>query len=335
MWRKYALRNTINTQDYKYIRREHNGAAQGGNMYDVAIIGSGPAGLSAAINLKQRNKEIIWFGSPALSAKVQMSEKIANYPGLGLIPGSELNKKFIEHAEALGIESTDVMVNGVMPFGDRFSISAGSDIYEARAILLATGVMSGKTFAGEKEFVGRGVSYCATCDGYLYKGKTIAAYCGSKRYEEEIEYLAEVAEKVYLFCGYKDCEINLPNVEIMTEKIEEVVGEMKVMGLKLKAPAAAPATTAADSAAPAIAAAETLLTVDALFCLRDAISPGTLVPGIEMSGNHIAVGRDMATNIPGCFAAGDCTGTPYQIAKAVGEGNIAAHSILAYLSENK
>ena len=124
-------------------------------MYDVAIIGSGPAGLSAAINLKQRNKEIIWFGSPALSAKVQMSEKIANYPGLGLIPGSELNKKFIEHAEALGIESTDVMVNGVMPFGDRFSISAGSDIYEARAILLATGVMSGKTFAGEKEFVGR------------------------------------------------------------------------------------------------------------------------------------------------------------------------------------
>lgn len=299
-------------------------------MYDVAIIGSGPAGLSAAINLKQRNKEIIWFGSPALSAKVQMSEKIANYPGFGLISGSELNKKFIEHAEALGIESTDVMVNGVMPFGDRFSISAGSDIYEARAILLATGVMSGKTFAGEKEFVGRGVSYCATCDGYLYKGKTIAAYCGSKRYEEEIEYLAEVAEKVYLFCGYKDCEINLPNVEIMTEKIEEVVGEMKVAGLKLKAPAAAPATTAADSAA-----AETLLTVDALFCLRDAISPGTLVPGIEMSGNHIAVGRDMATNIPGCFAAGDCTGTPYQIAKAVGEGNIAAHSILAYLSENK
>jgi len=293
-------------------------------MYDVAIIGSGPAGLSAAINLKQRNKEIIWFGSPALSAKVQMSEKIANYPGLGLIPGSELNKKFIEHAEALGIESTDVMVNGVMPFGDRFSISAGSDVYEARAILLATGVMSGKTFAGEKELVGRGVSYCATCDGYLYKGKTIAAYCGSKRYEEEIEYLAEVAEKVYLFCGYKDCEINLPNVEIMKEKIEEVVGEMKVTGLKLKAPAAAPAATD-----------DTILAVDALFCLRDAISPGTLVPGIEMNGNHIAVGRDMATNIPGCFAAGDCTGTPYQIAKAVGEGNIAAHSILAYLSEKK
>ena len=306
-------------------------------MYDVAIIGSGPAGLSAAINLKQRNKEIIWFGSPALSAKVQMSEKIANYPGLGLIPGSELNKKFIEHAEALGIESTDVMVNGVMPFGDRFSISAASDVYEAKTILLATGVMSGKTFAGEKEFVGRGVSYCATCDGYLYKGKTIAAYCGSKRYEEEIEYLAEVAEKVYLFCGYKDCEINLPNVEIMTEKIEEIVGEMKVTGLKLKAPAGAPATAAEAAATDgtAAAASDAALPVDALFCLRDAISPGTLVPGIEINGNHIAVGRDMATNIPGCFAAGDCTGTPYQIAKAVGEGNIAAHSILAYLSENK
>ena len=284
-------------------------------MYDVAIIGSGPAGLSAAINLKQRNKEIIWFGSAEFSAKVQMSEKIANYPGLGLLPGSELNKKFADHAEALGLETVPKMVNAIMPMGASFSIAAGSDIYEAKSILLATGVMSGKAFTGETDYIGRGISYCATCDGYLYKGKTIAVFCGSKRYEEEVEYLSEVAEKVYLFAGYKDCEINLPNVEIVSGKIDEVVGEMKMTGLKLKD--------------------ESTLAVDALFCLRDAISPGTLVPGIEMNGNHIAVNRDMSTNIPGCFAAGDCTGTPYQIAKAVGEGNIAAHGILAYLSENK
>lgn len=293
-------------------------------MYDVAIIGSGPAGLSAAINLKQRNKDIVWFGSPELSAKVQMSEKIANYPGLGLLPGSELNKKFTEHADALGLEPINQMVNGIMPMGDKFSIAAGSDVYEAKTILLATGVMSGKTFTGETEYIGRGVSYCATCDGYLYKGKTIAVYCGNKRYEEEVEYLAEVAEKVYLFAGYKDCNINLPNVEIVSSKIDEVVGELKMTGLKLK-----------DAAASAQAAAQDTLAVDALFCLRDAISPGTLVPGIEMNGNHIAVSRDMSTSIPGCFAAGDCTGLPYQIAKAVGEGNIAAHGILAYLSENK
>lgn len=293
-------------------------------MYDVAIIGSGPAGLSAAINLKQRNKDIVWFGSPELSAKVQMSEKIANYPGLGLLPGSELNKKFTEHADSLGLEPINQMVNGIMPMGDKFSIAAGSDVYEAKTILLATGVMSGKTFTGETEYIGRGVSYCATCDGYLYKGKTIAVYCGNKRYEEEVEYLAEVAEKVYLFAGYKDCNINLPNVEIVSSKIDEVVGELKMTGLKLKA-----------AAASAQAAAQDTLAVDALFCLRDAISPGTLVPGIEMNGNHIAVSRDMSTSIPGCFAAGDCTGLPYQIAKAVGEGNIAAHGILAYLSENK
>ena len=299
-------------------------------MYDVAIIGSGPAGLSAAINLKQRKKDIVWFGSPELSAKVQMSEKIANYPGLGILPGSELNEKFKEHADALGLEPINQMVNGIMPMGDKFSIAAGSDVYEAKSILLATGVMSGKTFTGETEYIGRGVSYCATCDGYLYKGKTIAVYCGSKRYEEEVEYLAEIAEKVYLFAGYKDCEINLPNVEIVSEKIDEIIGELKITGLKTKAVGASNKGTSDDRADES-----EILAVDALFCLRDAISPGTLVPGIEMNGNHIAVSRDMSTNIPGCFAAGDCTGLPYQIAKAVGEGNIAAHGILAYLSENK
>ena len=284
-------------------------------MYDVAIIGSGPAGLSAAINLKQRNKSIIWFGSPELSAKVQMSEKIANYPGLGLLPGSELNQKFLAHAEEVGLELTPKMVNSIMSMGEYFSLAAASDIYEAKTILLATGVMLGKTFSGESDYVGRGVSYCATCDGYLYKGKTIAVFCGGKRYEEEVEYLAEIAEKVYLFPNYKDCDINLPNVEIVSEKIAEIRGEMKLTGLKL-----------ADNS---------IINADALFCLRDAISPGTLIPGIAMDGNHIAVDKSMRTNINGCFAAGDAVGTPYQIAKAVGEGNIAAHSIIAYLSENK
>ena len=294
-------------------------------MYDVAIIGSGPAGLSAAMNLKQRNKTIIWFGNNELSAKVQMSEKIANYPGLGLLPGSELNEKFIEHARTLGLELTPKMVNAIMPMGNSFSISAGTDVYEAKAILLATGVMSGKTFPQETDYIGRGVSYCATCDGYLYKGKTIAAYCGSKRYEEEIEYLSEVAEKVYLFPGYKDCNINLPNVEVMEKKIDSVIGEIKLQGLKLKGMPGTEENGILDD----------ILSVDALFCLRDAISPGTLIPGIEMDGNHIKVGRDMSTNIPGCFAAGDVVGMPYQIAKAVGEGNVAAHGILAFLSANK
>ena len=284
-------------------------------MYDVAIIGSGPAGLSAAINLKQRNKSIIWFGSPELSAKIQMSEKIANYPGLGLIEGKELNEKFLAHAEEVGLELTPKMVNGIMPMGEQFSISAASDVYEAKTILLATGVMLGKTFKGESDYVGRGVSYCATCDGFLYKGKKIAVFCGGKRYEEEVEYLAEIAEKVYLFPGYKDCNIDLPNVEIVEQKIAEVQGEMKLTGLRL--------------------ADDSVINVDALFCLRDAISPGTLIPGIEMDGNHIAVDKNMKTNISGCFAAGDAVGMPYQIAKAVGEGNIAAHSIIAYLSENK
>lgn len=280
-------------------------------MYDVAIIGTGPAGLSAAINLKLHNKEIIWFGFRDMSVKVEKSEKIANYPGVPMTSGAELNALFKAQAEELGLEIEDKKVTNIMPAGDYFMLLANNDMYEAKAVLFAIGSVPARGFTGESEFLGRGVSYCATCDGFLYQGKTIAVFCGDKRYEHEVEYLAGVAEKVYLSTSYRDTSIDLPNVELLSGGIREINGDLKVRSIKL---------ASGDN-----------LDVDGVFILRNAVAPATIMPGLELDGPHIAVNRQCETNLAGCYAAGDCTGRPYQITKAVGEGNIAAHAILEYI----
>lgn len=281
-------------------------------MYDVAIIGAGPAGLSAALNLKLHNRSILWFGNKGQSRKVALSEKIANYPGVPMVSGEELNRRFSAQAEEMGLEITDKMVTKIMPTKKGFQLLGDDEIYEAKTVLLAGGSVSAKGFPGEAELLGRGVSYCATCDGFLYRGKTIAVYCGDKRFEHEVAYLAGLAFKVYLFTSYRDVSVAQENVELQSSPVRAVNGDRRVTSLLL-----------ADGAE---------LPVDGFFILRSAIAPTTLLYGLEMDGPHIVVDRSCATNKPGVFAAGDCTGRPYQIAKAVGEGNVAAHSILEYLA---
>lgn len=276
--------------------------------YDVAIIGTGPAGISAALNLKLHNKSIIWFGSSDLSMKVQKSEKIANYPGVPMVNGQKLNEIFKQQIEEAGLEIIDKMVTNIASTKNGFMILGGNDVYEADKVLLATGTVTAKSLPGEEELLGKGVSYCATCDGFLYKQKKIAVFCGARRYEHEVEYLAELADKVYLYAAYPDCEIDLPNVERLSSQIKEIQGQQRVESIN---------TVEGDR-----------YEVEGVFILRTAVAPSSLIKKLEVDGNHIAVNRKMETNIPGCYAAGDCTGRPYQIAKAVGEGNIAAHSML-------
>ena len=289
-------------------------------IYDAAIIGTGPAGLSAAINLRLHNKEIIWLGAANLSTKVEKSEKIANYPGMGHVTGSELIAKFKEHADEMGLEITEQMVTAIMPMGDLFMLSAGSDVYQARTILLATGAALAKGYEGEEEYLGRGVSYCATCDGFLYRGKTIAAVCGDERFEHEIDYLAEIADKVYVSSTYTGGKYGknpdkpaAERTEMLSKPIKKITGGLKASAVELT-----------DG---------TQIDVDGIFCLRNSIAPTTLLKDIELDGAHVIVDRAMNTSIPGVFAAGDCTGRPYQIAKSVGEGNIAAHSMVEYLAD--
>ena len=281
-------------------------------MYDVAIIGTGPAGISAALNLKIHGKDFIWIGSKALSDRIARAEKISNYPGFIDATGAELTSAFLRHIEAMGIEITEAMVNSVMPMGDHYALLAGPEFYEAKALILTTGISRTGGLKGEADFVGRGVSYCATCDGGLYRGRTVAVICGNPRFEHEAAFLAELAGKGYFFPYYKNSGLAGENVECPASRPVAVAGDERVTGLVMNT-------------------GETL-GVDGVFCLRDAIALNTLLPGLETEGGHIVVDRSMAASLPGVFAAGDCTGRPYQYAKAVGEGNVAAHSALEYLA---
>ena len=281
-------------------------------IYDTAIVGTGPAGVSAALTLKIREKNIIWIGDPNLSGKVEKAEQILNYPGVAKTTGKDLNAAFKAQVEELGIEIEDHMVNNIMPFDDHYALTAGEAFYEAKTVILASGVVFKAALPGESELTGKGVSYCATCDGRLYKGKKIAVICNNPRFEDEIIFLAELASEVHLFPGYKGVGdvAGQETVTVHEDKITAITGETRVEGVQTP---------------------YGVIPVDGVFILRDSMSMDSLLPGLEMSEGHIKVDRAQATNIPGVFAAGDCTGRPYQYTKAVGEGNVAAHSVLEYL----
>ena len=283
------------------------------SRYDVAIVGTGPAGVSAALTAKNRNKSILLIGRKDLSGKVIKSHKILNYPGLPDIAGEELVLAMREHLAAMGIDITEDQVTNVYAMGDYFALQCAKEMYEASAVILATGVMPGKLLPGEEANLGRGVSYCATCDAALYKGKEATVLGYSQKEEEEAEFLAEVADKVYYVPVYKeDVELSADNIEVIRGIPKEIRREDNKSVLALDGQD---------------------IVSDGIFVLRDAVSPGQLVPGLETEGAHIKTGRDMSTSIRGLFAAGDITGTPYQDAKSVGEGNVAALSAVSYLAE--
>ncbi|GFP77799.1 NAD(P)/FAD-dependent oxidoreductase [Clostridium fungisolvens] len=283
--------------------------------YDIAIIGTGAAGLSAAINAKIRNKNVIIFGTKELSSKLSKAPKINNYLGFHDITGNELKANFQSHIEAMGISITEEKVNSVYAMGDYFALMVNEKMYEAKSIILATGVEYTKPLLGEERLLGKGVGYCATCDAPLYKGKIVSIIGYNKEAEEEANYVSELAAKVYYIPMYKGEYALKDNIEILNKKPLEIVGDKKVEKILFD---------------------QGELITDGVFVLKDSISPSQLVPGLDVSENHILVNRLMQTNIDGCFAAGDCVGKPYQYIKAAGEGQVAALSAVTYLdSKNK
>ena len=278
--------------------------------YEVAIIGTGPAGLEAALTLKNRNKNFVLIGSRNLSNKVEKAHAIQNYLGLPNVSGKDMMKAFQDHIDSMGIKITEERVSAVYAMGEYFALQAGEGMIEAEAVILATGVVAGKTLPGEDALLGRGVSYCATCDAALYRGKNVIVIGYSAKEEEEAEFLSGMAAKVTYIQMYNEPAELPEKVSIVREKPVEIKAEGGVKKV---------VTDQGEYEA------------DGIFVLRDAISPGQLVPGLETDGSHVVVDRKMCASLPGCFAAGDIVGTPYQYIKAAGEGNIAAISAAAYV----
>ena len=291
--------------------------------YDVAVIGTGPAGVSAAITAKVRNKSVLLLGSAEISDKVAKAHSIQNYPGLPDIPGAELAKKLREHLDQMGIEITDRRVTMIYAMGDFFSLQIDQEFVEATSVILAIGVSFGKPLPGEDENLGRGVSYCATCDGALYRGKEAVIVGYAPKEEADARFLSELADKVTYIPVYKKDEMpaegtelfpGIANIEVVCAKPEAIERRDGRMVL----------TTDRGE-----------IVSDGIFLLRESVSPGKLVPGLELDGNHVKVDRKLASNLPGLFAAGDITGTPYQYIKAAGEGNVAALSAVPSLTAEK
>jgi len=282
---------------------------------DVIVLGAGPAGLSAAVTLRNRNKDVLVIGSETVSAKVEKAHVIRNYLGLPDIPGEELAGRFRKHAESMGVEFAKERITAVYAMGDFFALqTSANEMLEASALILATGVSFGKPYPGEEEFLGRGVSYCATCDALLYRGKKTVVIASSPKEEAEAEFLAEIAAEVIYIPTYREETHLSDRVKVLRAVPTAIEGGFKAQRLVL---------------------GEEKLETDGIFILRESISPAQLVPGLQMDGSHAAVTRRMETNIPGMFACGDIAGLPYQYIKAAGEGNTAALSAAAYLDQMK
>ncbi|MBQ6506627.1 MAG: NAD(P)/FAD-dependent oxidoreductase [Clostridia bacterium] len=282
--------------------------------YDIAIIGTGPAGLEAAITGTIRNKKVLLVGSKNLSMKLTKAHEIQNYLGFPAVKGEDLAKAFQKHLDQLGIGITEERISAVYAMGDYYAMQAGEQMLEATTVILATGVVQGKPLPGEEENLGHGVSYCATCDAALVRGKRVAVVGYSAREEAEAAFLSEICPEVLYFPMYRDVNQLPEKVTVIPETVNEVRKQAGKM---------------------TIYTSENSYTAEAVFVLREAVAPGQLVPGLETEGAHVRVNRRMETNLPGCYACGDLTGTPYQYIKAAGEGNIAALSAVGYLDQKK
>ncbi len=268
-------------------------------MFDIAVIGAGPAGYSAAINARKRDKSVIVIGQH--TGWLSRAEKIENYPGMPDASGQEMLETMRAQAIALGADARPGVVHQVINMGESFGLSLGADFVEARKVILCTGAKQPKQLPGEEEFLGRGVSYCGTCDGMLYRGKRVAVIAQAHEAVSEANFLAGLCQSVTFF-GKPDEALDA-RVTVSDEKVEAIFGSLRAEGVR---------------------AGGKDIPFDGVFIFREAMALSALISGIETDGAFIRVDRQMRTNLPGVFAAGDCTGLPLQVAKAVGEGCIAA-----------
>ena len=285
-------------------------------MYDVIIIGGGPAGISAGLYTQRANKKTLIIYQESTS--LQKATKIENYYGFeDGISGSNLYKTGIKQAQNIGIKTLKEEVIRVGIIEEGFEVVTDKNIYFAKAIIIAIGTKKNKTnIKGVKELEGKGVSYCAICDGFFYKNRNVAVIGSGSYALSETNDLINIANKITILTnGEKAPEFRADNVEVVDKKIEEISGENRVKEVRFT-----------DG---------TTLETDGVFIAQGTAGSIELAKkiGLMTNGDKIVVDQNMQTNINGIYACGDCTGGLLQVSKAVYEGTVAGLEVNKYLKE--
>lgn len=281
-------------------------------MVDILIVGAGPAGLSAAVNAVNRGKTVRIFSNK--ENYLSKAERVDNHLGFFNLSGKEMMNKFKEHAEAMNIKVEEGKVVNILPMGESFMVNINGEIEEAKKVILAMGISKVKELPGEGRLLGAGVSYCATCDGMLYRGKNAIVWDQSKEALEEANYLQSIGVNVTFVSKNPRSEELNGDIKYINGTLTEVIGEHKVESVMV---------------------GKENVQADAVFMLRDAVAPTSLIDGLQTEGNFIAINRNMETNIEGVYASGDITGKPLQLSKAVSEGLIAAQHAASQIDKIK
>ncbi len=300
-------------------------------IYDVVIIGSGPAGMAAGIYAKRAGLAVVILEKTGISGgQVLSTYEVDNYPGLPMSNGFDLSEKFREHAEHLGVEIKAAAVERIEDRGETKLLYTEDETYETRTVILATGAEHAKLgVPGEEELTGMGVSYCATCDGAFFRGRTVAVVGGGDVAVEDAIFLARGCEKVYLIHRreelraakiLQDALMKLPNVEILWNcELKEVQGEDQVENLLIY-------SKKTQQTNP--------LAVSGVFIAVGNVPNTELVKGlVDMDEKgYIIADETCATSVPGIFAAGDVrTKQLRQIITAAADGANAVTSVEQFM----
>lgn len=286
-------------------------------LYDVIIIGSGPAGISASLYTKRTGLETLIVSKGI--GTLDKVEKIENYYGTPNISGKEIQKIGENQAKNLNIEIKNEEVMQI-DYGRNFIVKTLNYEYEAKTIIIATGNnRKSANIKGIKEFEGKGVSYCTTCDGFFYKGKEVAVL-GNKEYAiHEAQNLLPIAKSVTMLTnGEQPVEKRTEGIEIEENKIREFRGTNSIEEIEFE-----------DN---------TKKKIDGVFVALGTASSSDLARKLGVvldEKNNIKVDSKMETNIKGVYACGDCTGGILQISKAVYEGMVAGMSVIQFIKNTK
>ncbi len=302
-------------------------------MYDLIIIGSGPAGLSAAIYGKRAGLNLLVVEkAPMSGGQVLNTYEVDNYPGMPGINGFDLGMQFRAHADTLAVEVREGCVTSIENQGDKKLVTVEGELLESKTVILASGAEHAHlNVPGEEKLSGRGVSYCATCDGAFFRGRTVAVAGGGDVALEDAIYLAGICEKVYLI--HRRDELRgaqvlqqelkaLPNVEFLYSHIvTEIQGENEVENLRIK-------NLKTEE--------EFDLVVEGIFVAVGIRPDSTLIKDMVDcdEGGYVLAGEDCSTNVPGLYVAGDIRKKPIrQIVTAAADGANAAVSAGNYVNK--